>query len=80
MAEAGVTSGLSRDLGRRVRELRLSREMSQTALARVLGVDQSVVSRLENRDDDEVLRLSTLEQVAWALDVDLVVELRERAG
>ncbi len=79
VGEAVVESTLGRDLGLRVRELRLAREMSQVALASVVGVDQAAVSRIENHRE-ESLKLVTLEQVAWALDVDLVVELRERAG
>lgn len=69
---------LSQRLGLRVRELRQGRGLTQAALAEVLGVDHSRVSRLENRAGG--FDVAVLEQVAWALDADLVIELRPRAG
>lgn len=79
MVEAGPVSR-SAELARQIRELRLRREMSQTDLAKVLGVRQTAVSAMELRSSrDTSFSLATLEQLAWALDVDLVVEFRERA-
>jgi transcriptional regulator with XRE-family HTH domain len=69
---------LSQRLGLRVRELRLERGLTQVQLAEVLGVHDSVLSKIEKRSQAP-LTVSTLEQVAWALDADLVIELRPRA-
>lgn len=63
-------------LGRRVRELRRGRGMSQVDLAELLSLDNSAVSRVETRGEDSIGRL---ERIAEALDVDLIVELRERS-
>jgi hypothetical protein len=50
-------------------------------LADVLGVGQSRISIIAGRGNQEAnFNLTTLEALAWALDVDLVVELRERVG
>jgi transcriptional regulator with XRE-family HTH domain len=80
MAEvAERQSSLSERLAWRIRDLRVKRDLSQTELAKVLGVRQTAVSAMETRSArDATFNLATLQQVAWALDVDLVVELRER--
>ncbi len=74
MAEV-VASGLGQRLSADIRALRLERGMSLGELGEVLGVGAPAISNMETRG---VLRLSTLEQLAWALEVDLVVELRRR--
>jgi len=76
MAEV-VQSTLGARLAARVRELRQLRGMSQGELAETLGVNQSAVSAFEKPDRTN-FNLGTLEQLAWALECDLVVELRER--
>ena len=70
-------SALPAVMGRRVRELRETRGLGQTEFAGILGTTQSAVSRIEAGDGAN-LRLSTLEQLAWALDAELVIELRPR--
>lgn len=77
---AVLESSLGSKLGQRLRDLRIERGMSQSELAAVLGVNQSAVCAMEKRSSGANFNLGTLEQLAWALDVDLVVELRERVG
>jgi transcriptional regulator with XRE-family HTH domain len=80
MSVTDVTvSRLPSRIGRSVRELREMREMGQTELAVILGTKQSAVSRIEAGSGAN-MRLSTLEQLAWALGCELVVELRPRTG
>ena len=69
---------LSQRLGRRVRELRLGRGMTQVDLAELMGVHDSMVSKLEKRE--ATFTVAQLERVAEVLGVDLVVEFRERAA
>lgn len=64
-----------RALGARVRELRLEQGKSLIEVGEPLGVGAPAISNLEKRGVD---RISTLEGLAWALDADLVVELRPR--
>ena len=78
-AEQSSVTSLSERLAWRVRELRVDRGLSQTELARVMGCRQTTISAIENRKSGEAtFSLGTLEQLAWALEVDLVVEFRER--
>lgn len=62
-------------LGRRLKECRLEREMTQAEVAEVLGTTQSAVAHLETRGSSN---LATLQAVASAVDADLVVEMRLR--
>ena len=79
MGEA-VISARSEALGRQLRALREKRGLSQTELARILGVRQQNVSMAEGRcGRGATFRVETLEQFAWALNADLVIEFRERA-
>lgn len=72
-------STLAERLGREVKALREKRGMTQTELAWVLGVTPAAVCVVERRRAGAGnMNLSTLEQLAWALEADLVVELRPR--
>lgn len=64
-----------KSLGRRVRDLRLDRGLALRELGELLDVGPSAISNLEARG---VEKISTLEQLAWALGCELVVELRPR--
>ena len=61
-------------LGEQVRRLREARGMSQADLARRIAVSQSAIARLEAGGVDP--KVGTLERLSWALDADLVLELR----
>lgn len=85
MAETvGATaSTLGRQLAQRFRDLRIERGMTQGELAAVLGVNQPAIAQVERAAagrEQANFRLATLEQFAWALECDLVVELRPRGG
>lgn len=71
----GVEGVLVKGLGQRVRALRLEQGLTLAALGERLGTSESAVCHVERRGVD---RISTLEQMAWALDAELVVELRPR--
>ena len=60
-----------------LRDLRKARKLTQARVAKVLGVTQDSVSRLERRSD---LLLSTLRKAVKAMggDVRIVVEFRDR--
>lgn len=75
-AAAYERAGHAHAIGRRVRELREQRSMSQAELARRIGASQSMVARLESGSTES--RLDTLERVCRALDLDLVVDFRPR--
>jgi transcriptional regulator with XRE-family HTH domain len=64
----------SYEIGRKVRELREARGLSQAELAQRMGSSQSVIARLELGGAEP--RFDTLQRVASALDLDLVVDLR----
>lgn len=72
-----ATTTLSQRLGYRLREIRKERGLTQRALAGLLQVDHSRVSRFENRAG-EPFTVAQLEDIAAALRCDLVVELRPR--
>ena len=76
MAEV-VESGRTKLLGQRVKDLRLGRGLALGELGGRLGIGAPAVCNLERRGVD---RISTLEALAWALECDLVVELRPRVG
>lgn len=61
-----------------LRDLRKARKLTQARVAKVLGVTQDSVSRLEKRSD---LLLSTLKKTVRAMggDVRIVAEFRDRA-
>ena len=60
-----------------LRDLRKARKLTQARIAKVLGVTQDSVSRLEKRSD---LLLSTLRKTVKAMggDVRIVAEFRDR--
>jgi ribosome-binding protein aMBF1 (putative translation factor) len=64
------------DIGKKVRELREARGLTQQGLAQRMRTTQSVIARLELGGAEP--RFETLERVARALDSDLVVDLRPR--
>jgi HTH-type transcriptional regulator/antitoxin HipB len=66
------------ELGKRVRELRESRGMSQSELAQRMGTTQSVVARLEAGGVEP--RFDTLDRVAAALNSTLIVDIRPNDG
>ncbi len=61
-------------LGQLLREWRLGRAWSQRDLERISGVNQSIISRLEN-GRVVGMQLSTLGRLAWALKADEAVLL-----
>ena len=63
-------------IGEEVRRLRTERGLSQQELAKRMGLSQSVVARLEAGGVEP--RLSTLDRVASALDVELDIRFRAR--
>lgn len=74
-----AVSTLGEQLARKVRALRQERGMSQVELAEALGVGQSTIAGMERVSAGRSsFNLATLESLAWALDADLVVELRPR--
>jgi transcriptional regulator with XRE-family HTH domain len=72
----GRTAGLSEGLT--LRELRRARKITQVRLAKVLGITQDSVSRLERRSD---VLLSTLRKAVKAMggNLKLMVEFPDRA-
>lgn len=61
-------------IGRRVKELRLQKELTQADLAELCGCAQSAIGRLESPENPPSgLALSTLVQVANALGATLSV-------
>jgi transcriptional regulator with XRE-family HTH domain len=68
---------MEKRLGRRIRELRKERRMSQTELAEKAGVALMTISRLERGEHDPHTR--TLWQIARGLGVPLL-ELMSSAG
>lgn len=64
-------------LGLKIARLRSARGLSQTQLASRLQTTQSVVSRIESPDYTGH-KIETLRRVADALDLELVVDLREK--
>jgi transcriptional regulator with XRE-family HTH domain len=68
LSSAGRGRSRAADAGRRremaLDELRASRDMTQVRLAKILGVNQAAVSKLERRGD---VHLSTLQDFVKAL-------------
>ncbi|MDQ3152915.1 MAG: helix-turn-helix domain-containing protein [Actinomycetota bacterium] len=78
MAESGASEAyeaarLAFELGRRVRELRVAQELSQTELAKRAGMTQPAVARFEA--GGTVPTLPVLERLARSLGVALTVQL-----
>ena len=66
-------------VGRIVRTVRHHQRLRQSDITRIAGVDQSVVSDLENGRVESV-SLRSSRRIAAALGVDLVVDARWRGG
>ncbi len=64
------------DLVRKIIELRTALGITQKALAKKAGTFQSRISKIETAEHD--IRLSTLIQIAEALDSDVSIELEPR--
>ena len=62
--------GLRKDRKLPLRALREASDKTQEEIAKAAGMDQSEISRVEQRDD---LRLSTLRRYAKALDAELEI-------
>lgn len=62
--------GLRKDRKLPLRALREASDKTQEQIANAAGMDQSEISRVEQRDD---LRLSTLRRYAKALDAELEI-------
>ena len=58
-------------LGRIIRQHRMARGLSQSALARLAGIPQPKLPGIENGRTDP--RLSTLLKIAWALGLELTL-------
>lgn len=69
---------LAYELGRRLRELRDARGLSQRQLAERVGTTQSVIARLEAGGTKP--SLSTLERVASALGSVIDIRFQEKAA
>ncbi|MEX0782959.1 MAG: helix-turn-helix transcriptional regulator [Dehalococcoidia bacterium] len=76
-AEAYGQAELAYELGRRVRELRQARGLSQRQLAVLIGTSQPAIARLEMGGTNP--RMNTLARLSAALGAELVVALREPA-
>ena len=57
----------AKKLGENLKKLRVKKDISQIELARILGVDRSFVSNVENGKNNPTL--STLRKIASALGV-----------
>jgi transcriptional regulator with XRE-family HTH domain len=62
--------GLRKDRKLPLRALREAADKTQEEIASLAGMDQSEISRIEQRDD---LRLSTLRRYAHALDAEIEI-------
>jgi ribosome-binding protein aMBF1 (putative translation factor) len=74
--QAYETAKRAVQIGDEVRRLRMERGLSQNELAKRVGLSQSVVARLEAGGVEP--RLSTLDRVARALDVELDVRFQAK--
>jgi DNA-binding XRE family transcriptional regulator len=63
------------EIGQRVRMLRKERGLKQAELAKMAGLTQAAISRIEAGGVDP--ELDTLERLSEALGVELVIEFRE---
>ena len=55
--------------------MRKAAEMTQQELADAIGTTQSVISRLEDADNDHAPSLKTVQRIAIALDTRAVLEI-----
>lgn len=66
---------LQAEIGRKLRQARNAKGLSQAVLAKRAGVPQSHISKIENTGVD--LRLSSLSEIARALDLELMLVPRK---
>jgi transcriptional regulator with XRE-family HTH domain len=66
---------LQAEIGKKLRQARNAKGLSQAALAKRAGVPQSHISKIENTGVD--LRLSSLAEIARALDLELMLVPRK---
>ncbi|MDO8864212.1 helix-turn-helix domain-containing protein [Haliea sp. E1-2-M8] len=66
---------LQAEIGKRLKQARTAKALSQAALAKLAGVPQSHISKIENTGVD--LRLSSLTELARALDLELMLVPRK---
>jgi len=64
-----LTETIATKLGKRVREIRLKKDMSQGDLAKVLGVHPTYISSIERGVRN--MSVKNVERVALALDVPI---------
>src|SRR5437868_381126 len=64
---------ISTSLPIQIRELRKKRKMTQKTLGQETGMDQSTVSDLENPNYEYTPQIGTLQRLADAFDVPLIV-------
>lgn len=60
---------LELEIASRIRELRITKNMTQEQLAEKIGIDVSYLGRIE-RGKSSNIQISTLEKIVNALDVD----------
>ena len=65
-------------LGQLLRRARRARSMSQENMAKLSGIDQGDLSRIENGEGERGPTLETLVKYAHALDLDLLVALTDK--
>ena len=63
------------DLGLKVSELRLQKNLTQEQLAEKAGVDRKTISRIEN--GDQGIRLRTINAVLSALGIELCAKCEQ---
>ena len=66
------------DIARRLKEARKARGLSQRALAKLAGVPQSHISKIETTGVD--LRISSLTEIARALDLEITLVPRKNVS
>lgn len=57
----------------KIKQLRESKDMSQTKLAEISGISRGTINKLENLNDSEQaeIKIGTLKAIAKALDVSV---------
>lgn len=60
---------LEQEIAKRIRELRIAKNMTQEQLAEKIGFDVSYLGRIE-RGKSANIQISTLEKIVYALDMD----------
>jgi Helix-turn-helix. len=71
--EAYVAEHIDTGVAFQIHALREKQKLSQADLAKLAAMHQSQISKLENPEDEDGVSLSTLQKVAAAFDVALVV-------